>query len=194
MQLILRGLAFVISMGAIMPGTPKLFNWLGGGRVGSIPVSVIVTLLLFVLFGAILHFTRFGRQLYAVGANKDAARASGFKTQITVTQAYMISGFLAGLAGWMLLGRLEASNPTLGAGMTLETVAAAVIGGVALSGGSGTILGAFAGVLLLSVIADGLNLVHINPFWIDGIRGLIILVALLLEAQKVRLKVRTKPA
>lgn len=190
MQLILRGIAYVISMGAIMPGTPALFNWLGGGRIGPIPVSVIVTLLLFVIFGAILHYTRFGRELYAVGANRDAARASGFKPQVTITQAYMIGGFMAGLAGWMLLGRLEASNPTLGVGMTLETVAAAVIGGVALTGGSGTILGAFAGVLLLSVIADGMNLINVNPFWIDGVRGLIILVALLLEAQKVRVKVR----
>jgi ribose/xylose/arabinose/galactoside ABC-type transport system permease subunit len=94
----------------------------------------------------------------------------------------------------MLLGRLEASNPTLGVGMTLETVAAAVIGGVALTGGAGTILGAFAGVLLLSVIADGMNLVNVNPFWIDGVRGLIILVALLLEAQKVRVKVGPKQA
>ncbi len=191
MQLVLRGIAFVISMGAIMPGTPKMFNWLGGGRIGSIPVSVIVTLLLFILFGAILRYTRFGRELYAVGANKDAARASGFKPKVTVTQAYMISGLLAAVAGWMLLGRIEASNPDLGVGMTLETVAAAVIGGVALSGGSGTIVGAFAGVLLLSVIADGMNLINVNPFWVDGVRGFIILLALLLEAQKVRIKIRT---
>jgi ribose/xylose/arabinose/galactoside ABC-type transport system permease subunit len=191
MQLILRGLAFVLSMGAIMPGTPAVFNWLGGGRIGPIPVSIIATLLLFIIFGAILHYTRFGRELYAVGANKDAARASGFRPHITVTQAYMIGGFMAAIAGWMLLGRLEVSNPELGVGMTLETVAAAVIGGVALTGGSGTILGAFAGVLLLSVIDDGLNLVNINPFWITGVRGLIILLALLLEAQKVRIKIRS---
>jgi ribose/xylose/arabinose/galactoside ABC-type transport system permease subunit len=99
MQLILRGIAYVISMGAIMPGTPPVFNWLGGGRIGTIPVSVIVTLLLFVIFGAILRYTRFGRQLYAVGANRDAALASGFKPQVTITQAYMIGGFMAGLAG-----------------------------------------------------------------------------------------------
>ena len=188
MQLILRGLAFVIGMGAVMPGTPALFNWLGGGRIGPIPVSVIATLLLFLIFGAILQYTRFGRQLYAVGANKDAARASGFKPKLTVTQAYIISGVLAGVAGWMLLGRLETAVPSLGVGMTLETVAAAVIGGVALTGGVGSIWGAFAGVLLLSVIADGLNLMDVNPFWVDGVRGLIILVALLLDAQKVRFR------
>ena len=196
MQLILRGIAYVISKGAYMPGTPPLFNWLGSGSIGPIPVSIIVTLLLFVIFGAILNYTRFGRELYAVGANKEAARASGFKPHITITQAYMIGGFMAALAGWMLLGRIQSSDPELGAGMTLETVAAAVIGGVALTGGSGTIVGAFAGVLLLSVIDDGLNLVNVNPYWITGVRGLIILIALLLEAQKVRVKIhsaQTKP-
>ena len=93
----------------------------------------------------------------------------------------------------MLLGRLETAVPSLGVGMTLETVAAAVIGGVALTGGVGSIWGAFAGVLLLSVIADELNLMDVNPFWVDEIRGLIILVALFLEAQKVRVKVRNVP-
>ena len=188
MQLALRGLAFVISMGAIMPGTPGLFNYLGGGRIGSIPISVIVTLILFIGMDLFLRYSRFGRQLYAVGANKDAARASGFKPKITVTTAYMISGFMAALAGWMLLGRLEGSNPMLGVGMTLQTVAGAVIGGVALSGGTGTLFGAFSGVLLLAIIENGLNLMDVNPFWVTGIRGLIILVALLIEAQKSRIK------
>lgn len=194
MQLILRGIAFVISMGAIMPGTPVAFNWLGAGRIGPLPVSVIVTVLLFIITGVFLNFSRFGRELYAVGANKHAARASGFDPKSIVTKAYIIGGLSAGLAGWMLLGRLQTSVPNLGQGMTLETVAAAVIGGVALSGGSGTIIGAFAGVLLLSVIADGLNLMSVNPFWVDGVRGLIILIALLLEAQKVRIRVHAARA
>jgi ribose/xylose/arabinose/galactoside ABC-type transport system permease subunit len=104
---------------------------------------------------------------------------------------------MAALASWMLLGRLEVSNPTLGQGMTLETVAAAVIGGVMLGGGKGTIWGAFSGVLLLSVVNNGLNLMEVDPFWVTGVRGLIILAALLIEAQKVRFKVQmgdgTKP-
>jgi ribose/xylose/arabinose/galactoside ABC-type transport system permease subunit len=191
MQLILRGIAFVVSMGAVMSGTPSLFNWLGSGLIGPIPASVILTLILFFVFAAILHYTRFGRELYAVGANKYAALASGFKPHVSITWAYTISGFLAGLAGWILLGRVQASNPSLGLGMTLQTVAAAVIGGVALTGGSGTMLGALAGVLLVSVIADGMNLINMNPYWIDGVRGLIIFFALLLEAQKVRVKVRS---
>jgi len=188
MQLILRGAAFVISMGAIMPGTPALFNWLGGGRIGPIPVSVIATLIVFLVFAYILSNTRFGRQLYAVGSNRQAAAASGFNPAKTITTAYVIGGLMAALASWMLLGRLEVSNPTLGVGMTLETVAASVIGGVALTGGTGTIWGAFSGVLLLSVINNGLNLMEVDPFWVNGVRGLIILLALLIEAQKVRIK------
>ena len=197
MQLILRGLAMVLSMGAIMPGTPAMFNWLGGGRIGMIPVSVIFTLALYTLFAYILRSTRFGRELYAVGGNRDAARASGFNPKRLITYAYMLSGLLAALAGWMLLGKLEVSVSTLGTGMTLETVASAVIGGVAMSGGVGTMWGAFSGVLLLSVVDNGLNLMDVDPFWVNGIRGLIILVALFIDAQKVRVKpqaIRGAPA
>ncbi|MFN8466623.1 MAG: ABC transporter permease [Caldilineaceae bacterium] len=188
MQLILRGLAMVLSMGAIMPGTPAQFNWLGGSRIGMIPISVIFTLVLYTLFSYILSSTRFGRELYAVGGNRDAARASGFNPKRLITYAYMLSGLLAAVAGWMLLGKLEVSVSTLGTGMTLETVASAVIGGVAMSGGVGTMWGAFSGVLLLSVVDNGLNLMDVDPFWVNGIRGLIILVALFIDAQKVRVK------
>jgi ribose/xylose/arabinose/galactoside ABC-type transport system permease subunit len=192
MQLILRGIAFVISMGAIMPGTPALFNWFGGGRVGILPVSVVFTVLLYAVSHYFLRNTRFGRELYAVGGNREAARASGFKPEKLITTAYMLGGLMAAVASWMLLGRLEVSVPTLGQGMTLETVAAAVIGGVALSGGRGSIWGAFSGVMLLSVIDNGLNLMDVDPFWVNGIRGLIILLALLIEAQKVRIKLYVK--
>ena len=188
MQLFLRGIAMVISMGAIMPGTPALFNWLGGGRIKTIPISVVFTLLLYVLFSYILKNTSFGRRLYAVGGNKDAARASGFSPKRYVTLAYILSGFMAALASWMLLGRLEASIPNLGQGFTLETVAAAVIGGVALTGGAGSIGGAFAGVLLLSLIDHGLNLMQVDPFFINAVRGAIILIALFIEAQKLRFR------
>jgi ribose/xylose/arabinose/galactoside ABC-type transport system permease subunit len=192
MQLVLRGIAFVISMGMIMPGTPALFNWLGGGRVGLVPISVVFTVLLFAVSHYFLRTTRFGRELYAVGGNREAARASGFKPEKLITTAYMLGGLLAALASWMLLGRLEVSVPTLGVGMTLETVAAAVIGGVALTGGAGSIWGAFSGVMLLAVIDNGLNLMEVDPFWVNGIRGLIILIALLIEAQKVRFKLYVK--
>ncbi len=189
MQLVLRGVAFVISGGAVMAGTPVFFNWLGASRLGPLPVAVLAMIVLFVIAWFVLDQTWFGRVIYAVGGNRDAAIASGFNPARAVIVAYVISGFLAAFAGWMLLGRLGAANPTLGQGMTLEMVAAAVIGGVALSGGIGSIGGAFAGVLLLSIIADGMNLVNVNPYWVEGVQGAIILVALTLEAQRVRVSV-----
>jgi ribose/xylose/arabinose/galactoside ABC-type transport system permease subunit len=190
MQLLLRGLAFVISLGAIMPGTPPLFNFLGGGRLGIIPVSVIVVIFLYFLFDYIMKNTRFGRQIYAIGGNEEAARTAGFNPTRTVIIVYTLSGLLAALAGWMLLGRLETSVPNLGFGITLEIVAASVIGGVALAGGEGSIIGAFAGVLLLAVVNNALNLMNIDPFWVDAVRGVIILVALIIDAQKSRYKGR----
>jgi ribose/xylose/arabinose/galactoside ABC-type transport system permease subunit len=102
----------------------------------------------------------------------------------------MISGFLAAVAAWMLLGRLGEATDKTGVNLTLETVAASVIGGVALTGGYGSVLGAFSGVLLLSIVDNGLNLMQVNPFWVNGIRGAIILAAIFVEAQKFRFKPR----
>lgn len=187
-QLALRGAAMIISGGRIMTGSPKAFNWLGSAKIFSIPVSIIVTLLMYIVVNYLLNQSKFGRELRAVGANPDAARASGFNPQKTITLAYTIGGFLAAFAGWMLLGRLETSVSSLGQGMTLETVAASVIGGVSLKGGIGSVGGAFAGVLLLSLIDNALNLMSVDSFWVESVRGLIILVALLIEAQKFRYK------
>lgn len=188
MQLVLRGIAFTLTKGLYISGMPALFNWLGSGRIGSIPVQILFTGLAFVAFNYFLTTTRFGRQLYAVGGNKFAAHASGFSPKRIVTIAYMLSGILAATAGWMLLGRIGESTTQLGAGLTLETVAASVIGGVALSGGFGTVGGALAGVMLLSVIDNGLNLMEVDPFWVNGIRGFIIMVALAIDSQKFRYK------
>lgn len=191
MQLVLRGLALMLNQGNYISGTPPLFNWLGAGRIGPVPVQIIFTGLAFVGFYFFLKNSQFGRRLYAVGGNKDAARASGFSPERTITMAYVISGLLAAVAAWMLLGRLGEATDKTGVGLTLETVAASVIGGVALTGGYGTVAGAFGGVLLLSIVDNGLNLMQVNPFWVNGIRGFIILVAILIEAQKFRYRPRT---
>jgi len=195
MQLVLRGIGLFICKGFNISDLPPLFRWLGNGRIGPVPVQIIFTGLAFVGFHLFLGHSSFGRQLYAVGGNKDAARASGFNSERTITTAYIISGVLAAIAGWMLLGRVgESVSAVLGTGLTLETVAAAVIGGVALKGGYGSIGNAFAGVVLLSVVDNGLNVMEVDPFWVNGIRGFIILVALLVEAQKFRYKPKVAQA
>jgi len=190
MQLVYRGISYLISGGLQIDGPPDSFNWLGSGTLGPIPFGIIFTPALFVLFNWYLRNSYFGRQLYAVGSNRNAAEASGFNSGRIIRIAYMISGFMASLAGWMLLGRVQSSYSKLGAGYTLETVAASVIGGISLQGGAGTVGGAFAGVMLLSVVDNGLNLMDVDPFWVNGIRGFIILVALIIDSQKVRYKGR----
>jgi ribose/xylose/arabinose/galactoside ABC-type transport system permease subunit len=190
MQLVLRGIAFVISQGAVMPGTPAEFDILGSGRLGDIPVSVITMLALYVLFNFIMGNTRFGRKVYAVGANEEAARASGFNPTRTVIIVFTISGLMAAVGGWMLLGRVDASVPTLGAGFTLNVVAAAVIGGVSLKGGEGSMIGAFAGVLFLAMINNALNLSNVDSLWVNAVRGGIILLALIVDSLRLRYKRR----
>ncbi len=188
MQIALRGIVLVINNGFPVFGTPSAFNWLGSGRIGPIPVAIVVVILFFVIGYAVLHRSRFGRELYAIGSNSSAARVAGVNTDRRVRQVYVISGVLAAVAGLMLAGQVSAVTTDMGQNMTFDIFAAAVIGGVSLNGGRGSMLGALGGVLLLSAIAAGLNLVNISPFWLDPVRGLVILLAMLLDAQKTRFR------
>jgi ribose/xylose/arabinose/galactoside ABC-type transport system permease subunit len=190
MQLALGGIAFMISRGFDINHIPAAFTWLGSHAFGPVPVQILFTALAFVGFHVFLRNSRFGRQLYGVGGNQEAMRASGIDPRIVITKAYVLNGLIVAVAAWMLLGRVGQATTKIGLGMTLETVASAVIGGVALTGGYGSVGGAFGGVLLLSVIDNGLNLMSVNAFWIQGIRGFIILLALFIEAQKFRYKPR----
>ena len=186
MLIALRGLMLVVPDGNTVYHTPPLFNVIGHNKIGPIPIPVIVVIVGFAIAHVVLQFTRFGRNLYAVGGNRDAALASGVNPGKRIRQVYIIAGGLAAFAGWMLAGRLRSVIPNLGEGMVFEVMAAAVIGGISLQGGRGTMLGAFGGVLLLSAIDAGLNLMEVSEFWIGTIRGLIILIAMLVDAQKVR--------
>jgi ribose/xylose/arabinose/galactoside ABC-type transport system permease subunit len=190
MQLVLGGIAFLISRGYYIYNIPVPFAWLGSHSFGPVPVQIIFTALAFIAFHLFLAYSRFGRQLYAVGGNREAARASGIDPKIVISKAYILNGVIVAVAAWMLLGRVGQATTKIGLGMTLETFAAAVIGGIALSGGYGSVGGAFSGVLLLSVIDNGLNLMSVNAYWVQGIRGFIILLALFIEAQKFRYKPR----
>lgn len=186
MLIALRGLMLVVPDGNTVYHTPPLFNFLGHNKIGPIPVPVIAVITAFIIAHIVLQYTPFGRNLYAVGGNRDAALASGVDPDKRVRQVYIIAGGMAALAGWMLAGRLRSVIPNMGEGMVFEVFAAAVIGGISLQGGRGTMLGALGGVLLLSAVGAGLNLMKVSEFWIGAIRGLIILVAMLIDAQKVR--------
>jgi simple sugar transport system permease protein len=186
MLIVVRGLAFLLTQGKTVTRLPESFKALGHGAIGPVPVSVVILIAAFLVAAVITRSTRFGRDLYAVGGNRDAAIASGIDADRRVRQVYLISGALAAFAAWVELGRLGVGATRIGEGMIFEIQAAAVIGGISLFGGRGTMIGALGGVLLLSLINSGLNLMQVSGFAIDMVRGLVILAAMLLDAQKLR--------
>jgi simple sugar transport system permease protein len=202
MLLILRGTMLAFTQGNATSGLnfppADVFYWLGHAAaidipgVIRIPVAVLATALVFVVGHIVLNHRRFGRELYAIGGNKAAAIASGIDADKRIRQVYIISGMLAAFGGWMLAGRVASIQVNLGEGYIFTVMAAAVIGGVSLQGGRGTMLGALGGVLLLSTIDRGLNLMKVSVFWIKVIQGLIIMLAMFIDAQRVRYRARTR--
>jgi len=186
MLLTLRGVMHLLPAGNTVYGTTMPYNFLGQSTIAGIPLPVILVIVAFIVAHIVLQYTPFGRSLYSIGANREAAKASGLNSEKRIRQVYLIAGTLAAFAGWMLSARITSVPPNLGEGMVFEVMAASVIGGVSLFGGRGNMIGAFGGVLLLSAIASGLNLVQVSAFWVDTIRGVIILFAMLVDAQKVR--------
>ena len=196
--LIVRGLMLAFTEGAPVSGfnnpSADVFYWLGHEKAFKVPgfgnifVAVLATGLIYFICHLILKHHKFGRELYAIGGNRDAAEALGINVNRRIRQVYMLSGLLAALAGWMLAGRVVSIQSNLGETFIFTVFAGAVIGGVSLQGGRGTMLGALGGVLLLSTIDRGLNLMQVSVFWIKVIQGSIILVAMLIDAQRVRLR------
>jgi ribose/xylose/arabinose/galactoside ABC-type transport system permease subunit len=196
--LILRGSMLAFTEGNAVNGLnfppAEVFYWLGSAAaftlpwIGKIPVAVVAMLLIFIIGAIVLEHRPFGRDLYAIGGNRPAAVASGIDADRRIRQVYMVSGFLAALGGWMLAGRVASVQVDLGEGYIFQVMAAAVIGGISLNGGRGKMIGALGGVLLLSTIDRGLNLMRVSVFWIQVIQGLIILIAMFIDAQKVRFR------
>ena len=135
----------------------------------------------FVISLFVLHFTRFGRAVYAVGGNKEAARLSGINVAMVIVAVYAISGFFAGLAGVIQTGRLGAAAPVAGTGIELSAAAAVLLGGTSFSGGSGGVGGTVVGVLFIGVLRNGLGLMGVSAFWQDVVTGIILIAAISID-------------
>lgn len=182
---IYRGLTLVYTDGKPITGLESdFFRMMGAGYFGFIPLPVIWMLLAFAILYFILKKTTFGRHTYAIGGNEESSRLSGVKVDRVKIYVYSLSGFLAALAGIILTSRLDSAQPNAGLTYELDAIAAVVLGGTSLSGGKGWIVGTIIGALIIGVLNNGLNLLNVSSFYQQVVKGLVILLAVLLDRKK----------
>ncbi|HEL0583570.1 TPA: ribose ABC transporter permease [Streptococcus equi subsp. zooepidemicus] len=162
-----------------------LFQFLGQGYIVGIPFPVILMFLVFVILAILLHKTAFGKAVYALGGNEKAAYISGIKLNKVKIIIYTISGMMASLSGLIITSRLSSAQPTVGASYEMDAIAAVVLGGTSLSGGKGRIWGTLIGALIIGVLNNGLNIIGVSAFWQQVVKGIVILIAVLLDRFKV---------
>lgn len=175
------GLVLFITQGNPIGVSNASFLAIGQSQPLGIPMPVWIVLGVVLIFGLLLSRTRFGRYVYATGDNLEASRLSGIRVHRTKILAFVISGVLSAVAGFILAARLGTAQPTAGSGLELAAIAAVIIGGTSLMGGRGALVGTFIGALLLGVIDNGLNLLNVSPFLQGIVKGLVILFAVFLD-------------
>lgn len=185
MMTIARGAALVISGGRPVSGLSSSFNSISTLRVLGIPLPVIILLVVFLISLFLLNKTTFGRYVYAVGGNEEAAHASGIRVNKVIVSVYIIAGLFAGIAGIVQASRISTGQPNIGVGYELDAIAAVVIGGTSLMGGVGTVTGTLIGALIISVINNGLDLLNVSAYYQQIIKGIIIIGALLIDRKKI---------
>jgi len=182
---IARGLTNLISRGAAISGLPDQVTWLGAGDITvvgvEVPVSLLAVLVSYMLMSAFLTYTRTGRHIYAIGGNPQAARVSGINVNRTLVLVYTICGMLAGLSGLLLAGRTNSGFPNAGIGQELDAISAVIIGGASFFGGRGTVVGVFAGALVIGLMRNILNLRDVPVFWQQVLIGVVIIVVVSLD-------------
>jgi ribose transport system permease protein len=176
-----RGVAFLLAGGTTVPVQNSVFSALGNGRLWNIPYIVIIAAVFVLLMHYLLSQTRFGQHNYAIGANEQAARRAGIDVKSHILRLYILSAACAGLAGFIYAARFSAGAAQAGEPLLLDSVAAVVIGGASLFGGSGTILGTMAGALVIAVIQYGLVFINVKPFWQFISVGVVIIISVLID-------------
>jgi ribose/xylose/arabinose/galactoside ABC-type transport system permease subunit len=172
-----RGAALLYSGGGPISSFDEAYRFWGQGKLGPVPVPVIIFLAFALLCHVVLRHTRYGRHVYAVGGNAEAARLSGLNVKALILSVYVIVGFFAGLAGFVLSSRLNSSEAVAGMGYELTVIASVVIGGTSLFGGVGGVLGTVVGAILIGVLINGLVLMNVSPYIQQIIIGIIIVLA-----------------
>lgn len=186
LQQTIRGFAYIFTDGRSVACENAAFDFLGNGYVLGIPVPIIVVFLVMVLISAILYLTKFGRRMYAIGGNIDAARFSGIKVKAITVKVYVISAMLSALAGIILASRMYSGQPTAGNGYESDAIAAAVLGGTSFLGGIGTAGGTIIGSMVIGFLNNGLNLMHVSSYMQMVIKGIVIITAVGIDLFKKR--------
>lgn len=180
---VLRGLAYIITGGNSVIWINSAFTKIGTGYVWIVPIPVII--MIFVLISGVYLTTelKFGRYIYAVGGNLEASRWSGIEVDKVKIIVYIVMGILTSIAGLIITARLGSGQPSAGTNFEMDCITAAVVGGTSLSGGKGKIIGTIFGVLLLTVLTNGMTLVGINTYWQQVLKGIIIVVSVLADTK-----------
>ena len=179
-----RGATFVYTNGANITPVPSAISAFGRGELAGVPYSVILLVVLALACHFILARTVFGRSVYATGGNEVASRLAGIPTSRVIMITYVICGVMAAIAGLILTARLESAGPRAGVGVELTVIAACVIGGTSLFGGTGSIAGTLLGVVLISLVSNAINLLGVPPAWDDLVKGLVIFLAALVDVYR----------
>ncbi len=179
---VVRGLTFVFTKAETVYGLPKSYLKIGGGYLfNTIPIPVVIYLSIAILIYLFLTKTIWGYEIFAIGGNEVSSRLSGINVVKTKFIGYIISGFLAALAGILLSARLGVAQSLIASGYELDIIAGTIIGGASLAGGVGTVLGNFAGIAIMGVMLNGLVLIDVSAYWQKTVIGLIIIVAVLID-------------
>lgn len=176
-----RSLAYIVSGQTAISNIPDAMQAIVYTNVLGIPSNVLFLIILYIVAWAYLAFTKGGRTIYAVGSNKEAARAAGLNTLFYSVLPYVLSGALSAVAATFSISQILSADPLMGNSMELDAIAAVVIGGASLYGGRGSMIGTLFGVFIMVMIRNGLNLMGVSPFWQGSAIGTIIIVALLVE-------------
>lgn len=181
---IAKGLAYVYTGGSPVRVVTKEWQFIGAGYIGSIPTPVLILVVILAISAIIMNKTKMGRYIYAVGGNAQAATFSGIKVARVKFFVHAFSGIMAGLAGVVLASRMYSGQPTAGEGAEMDAIAAVVVGGTSMAGGSGKIGGTIIGGLIIGVLNNGLNLLNVNSFWQYVVKGTVILLAVFIDYLK----------
>lgn len=183
---IARGLALIVTAAAPIAGFPYLIQFLGREFVGPIPVSFLLVIVMYIIFHIFLTRTKTGRYIYAIGGNKEAAHLSGINVDRVLVIVYTISGFMASLAGLVMVGRVNSAFPLAGLSYELDAIAAVIIGGASFFGGVGTVWGTLIGALIIAVLRNGLNLLNVSADFQMAVIGFVIIAAVYVDVIRQR--------